>query len=172
MIFGDGNAFLVLWGCRLKTSHLIIIRRYSRRCLFWNITRRWTLLRLQITELEPAFLEEKYFHQFLHVAYLLILHRQPRHCLLYVTILGLDVQLYLDLLVILPLLLYLQVMICALLHALQLDAELPVSLLVELPLSLLPIDILDVNVLAIEEGLQELLILLIVRSLHGGLHLE
>jgi hypothetical protein len=89
-----------------------------------------------------------------------------------VTILGLDVQLYLDLIVILPLLLYLQVMICALLHALQLDAELPVSLLVELPLSLLPIDILDVNVLAIEEGLQELLILLIVRSLHGGLHLE
>jgi hypothetical protein len=63
-------------------------------------------------------------------------------------------------------------MICALLHALQLDAELPVSLLVELPLSLQPIDILDVNVLAIEEGLQELLILLIVRSFHGGFHLE
>jgi len=172
MIFGDGNAFLVLWGCRLQTSHLIIIRRYSRRCLFWNITRRWTLLRLQIAELEPAFLEEKYFHQLLHVPNLLILYRQPRHCLLYVTILGLDVQLYLDLLVILPLLLYLQVMICALLHALQLYAELPVSLLIELPLSLLPIDILDVNVLAIEEGLQELLILLIVRSFHGGLHLE
>ena len=88
------------------------------------------------------------------------------------TILGLDVQLYLDLLVILPLLLKLQVMICALLHALQLDAELPVSLLVELPLSLQPIDILDVNVLAIEEGLQKLLILLIVRSFHGRLHLQ
>ena len=88
------------------------------------------------------------------------------------TILGLDVQLYLDLVVILPLLLNFQVIICSLLHALQLNTEFSVFLLVELPLSLLSIDILDVNVLATEEGLQKLLILLIIRSFHSAFHLE
>ena len=88
------------------------------------------------------------------------------------TILGLDVQLNLDLVVILPLLLYFQVLICSLLHALQLDAELSVFLLVELPLPLLSIDVLNVYVFATEEGLQKLLILLIIRSFHGGFHLE
>ena len=88
------------------------------------------------------------------------------------TILRLDVQLNLYLVIILPLLLYFQVMICALLHALQLNAKLSVSLLVELPLSLLSIDVLNVYVLATEEGLQKLLILFIVRSFHRGFHLE
>jgi hypothetical protein len=87
------------------------------------------------------------------------------------TILGLDVQLNLDLVVILPLLLQFEVMICALLHALQLNAELPVFVLVELPLPLLAIDIFNVYVFATEEGLQKLLILLIIRSFHGGFHL-
>ena len=88
------------------------------------------------------------------------------------TILGLDVQLYLDLVVILPLLLQFEVMVCALLHALQLNAELPVFMLIELPLPLLSIDVLNVYVFATEEWLQKLLILLIIRSFHGGFNLQ
>ena len=86
--------------------------------------------------------------------------------------LRLDVQLNLYLVIMLPLLLYLQVMICALLHALQLNAKLSISLLVELSFSLLSIDVLNIYVLATEEGLQKLLILFIIRSFHCGFHFE
>jgi hypothetical protein len=75
--------------------------------LFYNIAWRWTLFQgLEIAQLQPAFLEKKYFDKLLHVPNLLILHRELSNGLLQMTILGLDVQLNLDLVVILPLLLY------------------------------------------------------------------